>query len=39
LLVEVAVTLGHMNAGPSLSLAKWTVLALISEAPTHGFAI
>src|SRR5215470_8429361 len=32
-------TLGFMNAGPSLSLAEWTVLALISEAPTHGFAI
>ena len=28
-----------MNAGPSLSLAEWTVLALISEAPAHGFAI
>jgi len=28
-----------MNAGPSLSLAEWTVLALISEHPTHGFAI
>jgi PadR family transcriptional regulator AphA len=28
-----------MNAGPSLSLAEWTVLALISERPTHGFAI
>ena len=31
--------LGFMNAGPSLSLAEWTVLALISEHPTHGFAI
>jgi len=39
LLVEVAVTLGFMSASPSLSLAEWTVLALISEAPTHGFAI
>jgi PadR family transcriptional regulator AphA len=28
-----------MNAGPSLSLAEWTVLTLISEHPTHGFAI
>jgi PadR family transcriptional regulator AphA len=28
-----------MNAGPSLSLAEWTVLAVISEAPAHGFAI
>ena len=28
-----------MNAGPSASLAEWTVLALISEHPTHGFAI
>jgi DNA-binding PadR family transcriptional regulator len=28
-----------MSAGPSLSLAEWTVLALISERPTHGFAI
>jgi DNA-binding PadR family transcriptional regulator len=35
----VAITLGFMSAGPSLSLAEWTVLALISEAPTHGFAI
>ena len=37
--MEVAVTLGFMSASPSLSLAEWTVLALISEAPTHGFAI
>jgi PadR family transcriptional regulator AphA len=28
-----------MNAAPSLSLAEWTVLALISEHPAHGFAI
>jgi len=28
-----------MNAGPSLSLAEWTVLVLISEHPTHGFAV
>ena len=28
-----------MSASASLSLAEWTVLALISEAPTHGFAI
>jgi PadR family transcriptional regulator AphA len=39
LLPVVAVTLGFMSASPSLSLAEWTVLALISEAPTHGFAI
>ena len=32
-------TLGFMNAGPSLSLAEWTVLALIAEHPAHGFAI
>jgi DNA-binding PadR family transcriptional regulator len=32
-------TLGFMNADSSLSLAEWTVLALISENPTHGFAI
>lgn len=34
-----ASTLGFMNADPSLSLAEWTVLALIGEGPTHGFAI
>src|SRR5438045_625160 len=28
-----------MSAPPSLSLAEWTVLALVSERPTHGFAI
>jgi len=28
-----------MSASPSLSLAEWTVLALISEHPTHGWAI
>src|ERR1700680_4650890 len=28
-----------MSAGPSLSLAEWTVLAVVSERPTHGFAI
>ncbi len=28
-----------MNAWPSLSLAEWTVLAVLSERPTHGFAI
>ena len=28
-----------MDARSSLSLAEWTVLALISEGPTHGFAI
>jgi DNA-binding PadR family transcriptional regulator len=25
--------------GPGLSLAEWLVLSLISEGPTHGFAI
>lgn len=28
-----------MSAGLSLSLAEWTVLAVVSERPTHGFAI
>jgi DNA-binding PadR family transcriptional regulator len=28
-----------MSAEPSLSLPEWTVLALISERPSHGFAI
>jgi DNA-binding PadR family transcriptional regulator len=28
-----------MTAGPSLSLAEWTVLALLNERPAHGFAI
>ena len=28
-----------MGALPSLSLAEWVVLAVISERPTHGFAI
>src|SRR5215469_3922783 len=28
-----------MNAWPSLSLAEWTVLTVVSERPTHGFAI
>jgi DNA-binding PadR family transcriptional regulator len=28
-----------MGAGPVLSLAEWTVLAVASERPTHGFAI
>jgi PadR family transcriptional regulator AphA len=28
-----------MNPGSPLSLAEWTVLTLISENPTHGFAI
>jgi DNA-binding PadR family transcriptional regulator len=32
-------TLGAMNAGSPLSLSEWTVLTLISEHPTHGFAI
>jgi len=28
-----------MSAGPTLSLPEWTVLAVVSERPTHGFAI
>ena len=28
-----------MSPVPSLSLAEWVVLAVISERPTHGFAI
>jgi DNA-binding PadR family transcriptional regulator len=28
-----------MSAWPSLSLPEWTVLAVVSERPTHGFAI
>ena len=28
-----------MSAWPSLSLAEWTVLAVLSERPAHGFAI
>jgi DNA-binding PadR family transcriptional regulator len=28
-----------MTAGPTLSLPEWTVLALVNEHPTHGFAI
>ena len=28
-----------MNTGPTLSLPEWTVLAVVSEDPTHGFAI
>ena len=28
-----------MSTQPSLSLAEWVVLAVISERPTHGFAI
>ncbi len=28
-----------MDARPSLSLAEWTVIAVVSERPTHGFAI
>ena len=30
---------GVMGEAPSLSLAEWVVLTLISEKPTHGFAI
>jgi DNA-binding PadR family transcriptional regulator len=28
-----------MSAGPSLSLAEWTVLTVLTERPAHGFAI
>ena len=28
-----------MSAWPTLSLPEWTVLAVVSEGPTHGFAI
>ncbi len=28
-----------MSAWPALSLPEWTVLAVVSERPTHGFAI
>jgi PadR family transcriptional regulator AphA len=28
-----------MSAGPTLSLPEWTVLAVVNERPTHGFAI
>ena len=28
-----------MSASPALSLPEWTVLAVVSEGPTHGFAI
>jgi len=38
-LLVVAISIGFISASRSLSLAEWTVLALISEAPTHGFAI
>jgi DNA-binding PadR family transcriptional regulator len=31
--------LGRMSAEPALSLPEWTVLAVVSEHPTHGFAI
>jgi len=34
-----ATTLGHMTEGPSLSLAEHAILAVLSERPTHGFAI
>ncbi len=32
-------TLRPVREGPSLSLAEWTVLAVVSERPAHGFAI
>jgi DNA-binding PadR family transcriptional regulator len=28
-----------MSTGPTLSLPEWTVLAVVNEHPTHGFAI
>ncbi len=28
-----------MNARPSLSLPEWTVLTVLSQQPTHGFAV
>src|SRR5260370_39269141 len=28
-----------MSAWPTLSLPEWTVLTVVSERPTHGFAI
>lgn len=28
-----------MNGGPPLSLPEWTVLAVVSQGPVHGFAI
>lgn len=28
-----------MTAGPSLSLPEWTVLAVLSQEPAHGFAV
>jgi PadR family transcriptional regulator AphA len=28
-----------MDAGPSLSLPEWTVLAVLSQQPAHGFAV
>src|SRR5215470_1900113 len=31
--------LDSMSGWPRLSLAEWTVLAVVSEGPTHGFAI
>jgi PadR family transcriptional regulator AphA len=31
--------LENMSAEPRLSLPEWTVLAVVSEGPTHGFAI
>jgi DNA-binding PadR family transcriptional regulator len=31
--------LGRMASLPTLSLAEWVVLAVVSERPTHGFAI
>jgi DNA-binding PadR family transcriptional regulator len=34
-----AATLGLMNARPSLSLAEWTVLAVVCQRPAHGFAV
>ncbi len=32
-------TLGYMSSRPVLSLPEWTVLAIVSQRPAHGFAI
>lgn len=34
-----AATLGLMDVRPSLSLAEWTVLTVLSQRPAHGFAV
>jgi DNA-binding MarR family transcriptional regulator len=37
--IQRAATLGLITAGPSLSLPEWTVLAVLSQQPAHGFAV